>query len=291
MTCMVDKPERSKGLYERLLEEKEGSRAEVPGPSPGPPESFVLTALEEKAAPPGPGYTRDLYSLHRLMRDGGPKNWVSSAWFHCLKKLYPSEYEKLKAEHLSQGKHLQEGFIHGRAFARGEFGGLNIDEDLMFCSSPYESFWHEADVLLLAAAREVEAGTLSPEEARRLLEPYRGVLPLLYGEVQKVIFDPARSDWSKEGSFPRADEVRRNPPASAIFWYKADGLGIPGVGLTWATPHPIFEVSPRALRELRRAVAGEYTIVRKNSRGTYSGDSLSLSRAITLLDREVGRPG
>ncbi|MDP9439385.1 MAG: hypothetical protein M3P49_11670 [Actinomycetota bacterium] len=34
----------------------------------------------------------------------------------------------------------------------------------------YDSFWHEADVLLLAAAREVQSGKLTPAEARKLLE-------------------------------------------------------------------------------------------------------------------------
>ncbi|MDP9437656.1 MAG: hypothetical protein M3P49_02770 [Actinomycetota bacterium] len=34
----------------------------------------------------------------------------------------------------------------------------------------HDSFWHEADVLLLAAAREVRSGKLTPAEARKLLE-------------------------------------------------------------------------------------------------------------------------
>lgn len=281
---MPEKPERLKGFYERLLAEKEAEKGSEGKPLPGSP---VLKELEEKATPAQPGYTQDLRSLHRLISSGGPDNWASSAWFHYLKELYPSEYEELKAEHLGQGKNLQEGFRHGRAFAREELEGVNVNEDLVFCAAPHDMFWHEADVLLIAAAREVEKGALTPTEARRLLEPYRDVLPLLYSGMQKMIFDPARTGWSKEDSFPRVDEVRRNPSASAIFWYQVDDLGIRGVGFDmWLTPHPIFEVrSARALRSLRDAVAGKYKIVVKKDPDDYAGASLGLRDAIDLLDQ------
>ncbi len=48
----------------------------------------------------------------------------------------------------------------------GEGGELYSGED-----GEYESFWHEADVLLLAVAGEVQSGKLTPAEARKLLEP------------------------------------------------------------------------------------------------------------------------
>ncbi len=292
---MAEKPEHPKGFYERLLAEKrllpekeaeEGSGGKHLA-SCRIPDSPVLKELEEKATPDKTGYMRDLYSLHRLIRSGGPDNWASSMWFGFLRGRYPGEYEMLKEEHLGKGGTLREGFRHGRAFDRKELEGVNVDEDLVFCSAPHDMFWHEADVLLIAAATEVEKGAMTPNEARRLLEPYRDVLPLIYGDMQKIIFDPARTGWSNEDSFPRADEVRRNPPASAIFWYETDDLRIPGVGLTvWATPHPIFEVmGARALRSLREAVAGKYRIIEKKDYDDYSSTSLGLREAIDLLDR------
>ncbi len=147
----------------------------------------------------------------------------------------------------------------------GEEGELYSGAD-----GQYDSFWHEADVLLLAAAGEVEGGELTPAEARKLLEPYREVLSVIYTGEQRMIFDPARTGWSMEDSFPRADEVRRNRPASAIFWYETDDRGIAGVRLTmWATPHPIFEVrDKKALEALGEAVADRYKVVVKE--GTYA---------------------
>ena len=171
---------------------------------------------------------------------------------------------------------MQEGFQHGRAFVWEELKGLNVHEDLVFCENlypddapgaEYRLFLHEADVLLWALAREVERGRMAVGEAWRTWEPYRDVLPLIYTDIQKMIFDPARTGWSNESSFPRADEVRRNRPASAIFWYRADVLGITGVGFDmWLTPHPIFEVrGAHALRSLREAAAGKYKIVVKKN--------------------------
>ncbi len=101
----------------------------------------------------------------------------------------------------------------------GEEGELFDDEQ----GGEYESFWHEADVLLLAVAGEVERGELTPAEARELLKPYREVLSLIYTGEQRMIYDPRREWWSRPESFPGRDEVRRNRPASAIFWYEADG--------------------------------------------------------------------
>ena len=264
---MAGKPERPKGLYERLLAENEAEE-ESGGKPLAParvPDSPVLKELKEKAPPSRTGYVRDLHDLHRLISSGGPNNWASSMWFGFLKDRYPAEYEMLKEEHFGKGQTLREGFRHGSAFAREELQGVNVDEDLVFCAAPYDMFWHEADVLLLAAAGEVEKGALTPSKARGLLEPYRDVLPLIYTGEQRMIFDPARNGWSKEDSFPRADEVRRNPPASAIFWYETDDLGIRGVNFIWATPHPILEVSARALRTLRKDVAGKCRIVVKKT--------------------------
>ncbi len=148
----------------------------------------------------------------------------------------------------------------------GEGGELYSGED-----GEYESFWHEADVLLLAVAGEVQSGKLTPAEARKLLKPYRKALSVIYAGEQRMIYDPCREWWSKPDSFPGTDDVRRNRPASAIFWYEADDLGIPGVGFTmWATPHPIFEVRDKEVMEaLRKAVEGEYRIVVKEDVDEY----------------------
>jgi hypothetical protein len=148
----------------------------------------------------------------------------------------------------------------------GEGGELYSGED-----GEYESFWHEADVLLLAVAGEVQSGKLTPAEARKLLEPYRKALSVIYAGEQRMIYDPRREWWSKPDSFPGTDDVRRNRPASAIFWYEADDLGIPGVGFTmWATPQPIFEVRDKEVMEaLRKAVEGEYRIVVKEDVDEY----------------------
>ncbi len=428
-----------------------GSGAEESGGTQ-PPGSKMLRELLEKAPADRPEYAEDLSILHSLIEYGGPHNCASSMWFRFLKDHYPAEYEALKAEHLGEGKSLQEGFQRGRGFAREEIEHLDVNEDLVFCTesetgyyewfmheadvllwalgraweegdlaldglreywqpyrrhwpalyearlkewyedlwpslsgnsetpvtnafeheadvlglpgvgyfgdydasiedlcaamagsykivvkenssdydfglSPrqvielfeetltnlssitsslarsgeyivfcnqpygeaadgywgeegelysgedgeYQSFWHEADVLLLAVAGEVERGELTPARARKLLEPYREVLSVIYTGEQRMIYDPRREWWSRPESFPGRDDVRRNRPASAIFWYEADDLGIPGVGLTtWATPHPFFEVrDAEALQTLREAVAGKYEVVVKEDTYKY----------------------
>ncbi len=90
----------------------------------------------------------------------------------------------------------------------------------------YVFFTHEADVMMIAAAGEVESGKLTPAEARKLLEPYREVLPPLYTGEQRMVFDPDRRGWDDPDSFPTADEVQQSPQASQIFWYEADELNI-----------------------------------------------------------------
>ncbi len=91
-------------------------------------------------------------------------------------------------------------------------------------------------MLLLAVEGEVQSGKPTPAKARKLLEPYRKPLSVIYAGEQRMIYDPRRERWSRPDFFPSTDDVRRNRPASAIFWYEADDLGIPGVGFTmWAT--------------------------------------------------------
>ncbi len=154
---------------------------------------------------------------------------------------------------------------------RGEEGELYPGED-----SEYASFWQEADVLLLAVSGEVQRGKLTPAEARKFLEPYRKALSVIYTGEQRMIYDPRREWWSKPDSFPGTDDVRRNRPASALFWYEVDDLGIPGVGLImWATPHPIFEVKDKkALEALGEAVAGKYKVVVKEDTYAYLHDDV-----------------
>ncbi len=174
---------------------------------------------------------------------------------------------------------------------QGSVDEFRSAEYVVFCNQPYgeegeyESFWHEADVLLLAAAREVHSGKLTSAGARKLLEPYREVLPVLYTGEQRMIYDPRREWWSRPGLFPSTDEVRQNPPASAIFWYKADDLGIPGVGFAmWATPHPIFEVRADAMRPLRETVAGEYRIVVRGDVDDYAAPDRGVGQAKELIE-------
>lgn len=128
----------------------------------------------------------------------------------------------------------------------------------------YIFFTHEADVMMIAAAGEVQSGKLTPAQARDLLEPYRDVLPPLYTGEQRMVFDPDRSGWDNPSGFPTPDEVQQSPQASQIFWYEADELRIEGVTLRWSEPFPLLApVHNAAFKKLMAAVSSEYRIVVK----------------------------
>jgi len=163
--------------------------------------------------------------------------------------------------------------------------------DVVFCADGedygqegYIFFTHEADVMMIAAAGEVESGKLTPAEARKLLEPYREVLPPLYTGEQRMVFDPDRFDWDDSDSFPTADEVQQSPQASQIFWYEADELGIEGVTLKWSEPFPLLDVvGEKALGQLKRAVSDEYMIVVKKNIDEFDAMGKSVEWARELI--------
>lgn len=153
----------------------------------------------------------------------------------------------------------------GDAPANGRYAVFCADgED--YGQEGYIFFTHEADVMMIAAAGEVESGKLTPAEARKLLKPYREVLPPLYTGEQRMVFDPDRFGWDDPDSFPTADNVQQSPQASQIFWYEVDELSIEGVTLTWSEPFPLLDVvSKEALEKLKEAVSDEYKIVVKKA--------------------------
>lgn len=149
----------------------------------------------------------------------------------------------------------------------------------------YIFFTHEADVMMIAAAGEVESGKLTPAEARKLLEPYREVLPPLYTGEQQRVSDPGRDSWRDHNSFPSADDVQQSPQASQIFWYEVDELGIEGVTLVWSVPFPVLApVGSTALEELRRAVSDEYEIVVKKDIDEFDAMGKSVEWARKLIE-------
>ncbi len=148
----------------------------------------------------------------------------------------------------------------------------------------YIFFTHEADVMTIAAAGEVENGRLTPSEARELLEPYREMLPPLYTGEQRMVFDPDRFGWDDLESFPTADAVQQSPQASQIFWYEVDELGIEGVTLTWSVPFPLLDVvSEEALGELKERVSDEYKIVVKRDIDEFDAMGKSVEWAQRLI--------
>ncbi len=148
----------------------------------------------------------------------------------------------------------------------------------------YIFFTHEADVMMIAAAGEVESGKLTPAEVRELLEPYREVLPPLYTGEQRMVFDPDRSNWDDPDSFPTAENVQQSPQASQIFWYEVDKLGIEGVTLRWSVPFPLLDaVSKEALEELKEAVSDEYKIVVKKEIHEFDAMGKSVEWAQQLI--------
>jgi hypothetical protein len=166
------------------------------------------------------------------------------------------------------------------------------DRYVVFCADGWDYgqpgyifFTHEADVMMIAAAGEVESGKLTPAEARELLEPYREVLPPLYTGSQQAVFDPDRISWRDPDSFPAADDVQQSPQASQIFWYEVDELGIEGVTLVWSVPFPVLApIRKKALEELEEAVSDEYEIVVKKDTDEFDAMGKSVEWARKLIE-------
>ncbi len=276
-----------KGMYERLLAEAEEVRKTGGFTKADAP---VFYDLLEKAPQDMPEYTRDVKIMYSIVSRGGPYNWASSAWFYCLKEVYP-EYESLEKEYLSKGGSLRKGFTHGRRFEWAELQTVDKNEDLVFCENlypddapeaEYSMFFHEADVLLYALGREVGGGTMTVEEAWKTWEPYCSSYPHIYD-----LDDPT---W-----FPDMDWVMQMPTATDDFKHDAGRLGRAGVNFISEedrrdSPMPIgniFDVGSReALASLREGLSGRYRILVRDQ-GEYAGLDFGLRDAIELLDREI----
>ena len=149
----------------------------------------------------------------------------------------------------------------------------------------YIFFTHEADVMAIAAAGEVESGKLAPRGARELLEPYRGVLSPLYTGEQRAVFDPSRSGWNDPDTFPAPEDLQQSPPASQTFWYRAYDLGIDGLFLEMGGIGPTLSVESRdALGALQRAVSDEYRIVVKQDINDFDAMGKSVEWARRLVE-------
>jgi hypothetical protein len=166
------------------------------------------------------------------------------------------------------------------------------DRYVVFCADGedygqpgYFFFTHEADVMMIAAAGEVESGKLTPAEARELLEPYKEVLPPLYTDSQQAVFDPGRRSWRAPDSFPKADDVQQSPQASQIFWYEVDDLGIEGATLVWSEPFPLLApIRNTAFTRLMKAVSDEYEIVVKRDIDEFDAMGKSVEWARKLIE-------
>ncbi len=263
-----EKPERPKGLYERLLAEATGSK-----PWTGylkSVDSPVLKRLEEKTSSDQPEHMQDLVRLHALIRSGGPDNWASSMWFSFLTGQYPSEYEILKEEHLGKGKSLQEGFRHGRRFSRVELEHLDVNEDLIFCVDQqgfeeYGYFMHEADILLWALGYAVKEGDLTLDELRENWQPYQHLWPTLYETNLR---------WWEKHLWPRLEGDHDTPVTAAFFMREAENVNIAHVGYLGSysmSTGDIFEVrGADALATLREAFKGSYRIAVEEDLSNYT---------------------
>jgi hypothetical protein len=173
-----------------------------------------------------------------------------------------------------------------------EGGDPSVKKYVAFCvdgrkygQPGYAFFMHEADVMMAAVAGEVRSGKLTPSEGRELLEAYREVLPPLYMDSQRAIFDPNRANWKDPSRFPRVEAILASPQASQIFWYEVDELGIEGVTLVWSVPFPILApVSEEALNELKEATAEEYEIVVKETLDEFDATGKSVEWARKLIE-------
>lgn len=156
----------------------------------------------------------------------------------------------------------------------------------------YIIFTHEADVMMIAAAGEVESGKLTPAEARKILEPYREMLPSLYTDEHRPVFDPGRRSWNDPDSFPQADYVQQSLQASQIFWHEVDKLRIEGLFLELGGISPdfpledeIFSVEDKeALKKLKEKVSDKYEIVVKKAIDEFDAMGKSVEWAKKLIE-------
>jgi hypothetical protein len=276
---MPEKSKWPKGLYERLLAERESTQVDRGEPL----DSDAPREPEQEATADQPEPLSDLRLLRDLMRAGGPGNCASSLWFSSLKDRYPSEYETLKAEHLATGNSLHEGFPHTRGFVREELQHLGVNENLVFCvdqqgSEEYGFFMHEADVLLWALGGAVERGELTLDQLREYWQPYRRLWPTLYEANLK--------EWN-EHLWPRLEGGDYDTPVTTNFFMrKARGVGMPDVGYLGGysmSTGDIFEVSGAdALKRLRDALAGSYRIALMEDLSDYT--SIGPEEAMRLFE-------
>ncbi len=164
-----------------------------------------------------------------------------------------------------------------------------MSEALVFCtqwfgSERYEFFWHEADVLLYALGREVEAKAMTSEQAREVYARHYDVEDTYLVRPQDIEDEKAAywKDWQKSygsreevevdlegafgdyGNFPLNEELD-HLPNSIGFWEEAVRLGLEGVGFSddvSPASGEIFEVEDdAALATLREAFQGRYRIL------------------------------
>src|ERR671912_1048703 len=170
-------------------------------------------------------------------------------------------------------------------------------EALVFCADGGDDyfgwFWHEADVLLYARGKEVEAKNTTAAEARELYAKHYYVEDTYVVPPEDVEDEKAfmHKDWEKRytleeleelledlvgtyGNFPLNEELDHLPNSSG-FWQEAADLGIPGVGFSddiSPASGDVFEVhGVAALEALREAFRGQYRIVVLDGVDEYTG--------------------
>ncbi len=152
----------------------------------------------------------------------------------------------------------------------------------------YHMFMHEAEVFMLALARAVEEGKLSPEEALREWETYEAVYPM--DEEFLEVFD---------GGFPSVDWFTSEwppGPGSENFWRAADELGVPGVVYSEGGDHPggssyFYVEGEGTLRRVCEALKDEYKVVALDQNEYDTSTSSDLVRARRIIERGHSEPG
>lgn len=102
---MAVQPRGTKGLYERLLEERaeeEQHRGRFLGDVYGLDSTF-LDRRRNNAPPNRSDHKADLYKLYGFLKNGVHSRG-SAMRFASLKRKYPEEYGQMRAEHMGQGE-------------------------------------------------------------------------------------------------------------------------------------------------------------------------------------------
>lgn len=102
---MAIEPRRTKGLYERLLEEK-AEEERLRGRPLGEFHGLDLKVLDRQLdnAPPNQSdHKADVYKLYGFINKGVHSRG-SAMRFVSLKRKYPEEYGEIRAEHMGQGE-------------------------------------------------------------------------------------------------------------------------------------------------------------------------------------------